>query len=379
MRGSTYKRGDRYYIRFDIEPDPATGRRRQRSGGGYDTEREADAALAARLAASNAGAHIDASRQTVAAYCAYWLDVAMAGTVRETSLSYYRGHVAHIVAALGAHRLGAVRAGHVGQAMRRWEREGLGASTRAILHIRMRQIFRHAARDRQIAASPMDAVPAPKVEHVERIAWTPAQLARFLSLIEGEPDRAVWRLYALGGLRRGEGIGLRWRDVDWARGCVRVEQQAVQGGGPVRIGPPKSARSRRRVDLDAGTMAALSEHRAAQLARRLAHPAWRDLDLVCPAPDGSILPPTTIGDRWRTLLARHPELPAFGLHGLRHTLATILMAEDGNVRAIADRLGHDPALLLRVYAHADEAVQRRGTQRLMAALGGAGAGDAVAR
>ncbi|MDB5057215.1 MAG: putative prophage phiRv2 integrase [Chloroflexi bacterium] len=370
-RGTTYERNGRWYVRFDAGPDPATGERRQRSGGGHDTKREAEAALAKLLVDVHQGAHVDPSRQTVAEYCRYWLEVVIPGAIRDTSLRIYRTDVDHIISRLGAHRLVAVRAGHISRAFRVWEEEGLGGSTRELLYTRLSQIFRQAVRERVLAANPMDGVTAPKAEPAERFAWSPEQLALALARLAPSKDYPLWRLLALSGLRRGEGLGLRWRDVNWDRGCIRVEQQVTQIGGSVRLTAPKTPRSRRTVELDTETMRTLTAHRQTQLARRLAHPAWQDLDLVYPRRDGSPYRSTTICWRWRQLIQSWPDLPYLTLHGLRHTHASILMAEDGNVRMIADRLGHDPMVLLRIYAHAGESAQRRGVSRLVTALGGA--------
>lgn len=366
-RGSVVKRGNRWYVRYDAGPDPATGERRQRGGGGYPTEREAEAALARCLARVVDGAHVDQTRQTVAAYCRYWLGVAIPGTKRDTTVENYRHQIEdHIIPALGAHRLAALRAGHINRTLRAWEAAGMAPSMRRLLYSRLRQIVRHALAERVLVMDPMAGVPRPGDDPAEQSVWAPAELDRFLAAIADEPEYPMWRLYAMTGLRRAEAMGLRWRDVEWEKGRIRVEQQIVDVGGERKPAPPKSARSRRIIDLDEGTLAALRTQRGRHVGS----------ELVFPARDGGPLHPSTVGYRWRQVV-RRSGMPYLSLHGLRHMHASHLVAEDGNIPMIAERLGHDPAILLRTYAHVRPDAQRRGLGRLLAAMAQREQGSAI--
>lgn len=89
------------------------------------------------------------------------------------------------------------------------------------------------------------------------------------------PDELAFRLLAASGLRRGEVLGLRWRDVDFDLGQIAVANTITELGGDVVMGPPKTAHSRRNVYLDRRTVTALREHRKRQREQRVAAgPGW---------------------------------------------------------------------------------------------------------
>jgi integrase len=186
----------------------------------------------------------------------------------------------------------------------------------------------------------------------EMTAWTPAELAAFLDRTTDHYYGPLVRVAAMTGLRRGELCGLRWSDVD-LDGSVLVVRQTVQlVAGRIVIGDVKTARSRRRLDVDEHTVAVLRAHRTRQLKLRLAVGAgWRDHGLVFTAPDGQPLNPDTI-TQWFDRTVRRTELPRIRLHDLRHTHATHLLAAGVNVKIVSERLGHaSVAFTLDAYGH----------------------------
>src|SRR5690606_22866183 len=105
--------------------------------------------------------------------------------------------------------------------------------------------------------------------------WSSGDLRDFLDGIVGHRYEIAFRLLAASGLRRGEVLGLRWRDVDFDLGQIAVADTITELGPDVVMGPPKTARSRRNVYLDRRTIAALREHRKRQREQRVAAgPAW---------------------------------------------------------------------------------------------------------
>src|SRR5437763_1936903 len=111
MRGSVVKKGDRYYVKIELDPDPATGKRRQKWHSGYATKREAERARVDLLSRFDRGEYIEPSHQTVADYFADWLR-AIEPTVRPSTFDSYERNVRnHVVAHIGAVRLTKVDAG----------------------------------------------------------------------------------------------------------------------------------------------------------------------------------------------------------------------------------------------------------------------------
>lgn len=97
-------------------------------------------------------------------------------------------------------------------------------------------------------------------ESPEQLTWTSEQLGAFLDHVARDRLFALWRVAATTGLRRGELLGLRWKNVDLRSGRIVVAQQRAKGGGAVQAGPTKTKRARRLISIDDRTAAALRSH-----------------------------------------------------------------------------------------------------------------------
>lgn len=120
------------------------------------------------------------------------------------------------------------------------------------------------------------------------MVWTPAQTSAFLAHATTHRLFALYRLIALRGLRRGEGTGLRWKDIDLEAGCAGVHWQITQLGWETIQGKPKTEASDRVIALDSDTVAVLRAHGRVQAAERLAAgEAWVDSGSSSPTRSGS--------------------------------------------------------------------------------------------
>ena len=111
MRGSVVKKGARWFVKIELDPDPATGKRHQKWHSGFNTKREAERARVDLLSKFDRGEYVEPSQQTVADYFVDWLK-AIEHTVRPSTFdSYSRNVNNHVVAHIGAVRLVKVDAG----------------------------------------------------------------------------------------------------------------------------------------------------------------------------------------------------------------------------------------------------------------------------
>jgi len=165
------------------------------------------------------------------------------------------------------------------------------------VHNIIHRAFKDAVRWGRLARNPADSADPPpggqKSDTVE--AWDAPTLRRFLGASLAAEDRLhpLWVLLATTGMRRGEALGLRWRDVDFEGGRVSVVQTIIQIGTMVSISEPKTRRGRRAISLDPATVAVLREHRRRVLEERLlVGPDFKDLDLIFHKPGGPGSGPT---------------------------------------------------------------------------------------
>lgn len=159
-------------------------------------------------------------------------------------------------------------------------------------------------------------------------------------------------------MRRGEALGLRWCDLDLAAGRASVAQTVIAINHQVTIGSPKTAAGRRTVALDAGTVAALRDHRKrAATERLLMGEGFTDHGLVFCRPDGGPLHPARFS-RTFTEQAERAGLQPIRLHDLRHTWATLALSAGVHPRVAQERLGHATiGITLGIYSHVTEGMQ----------------------
>ena len=192
--------------------------------------------------------------------------------------------------------------------------------------------------------------------------WTPEELRAFLDRIGRHRLHPVVRLAAMGGLRRGELCGLRWRDVDLANGTATVRQAVTMVSCHPAVGDVKTKRSRRVVDLDPGTVGDLRAWRKEQLREHmLVGPAWIETGFVFTTPLGAGLNPDSLSQSFDRLVVPRRKMsdgergrlpPRIRFHDLRHSHASQLLAAGVNVKVVSERLGHaSVAFTLDPYAH----------------------------
>jgi integrase len=182
----------------------------------------------------------------------------------------------------------------------------------------------------------------------------------------GDSLEALYALAVGSGLRLGELLGLTWRDVDLEARAIQVRRQLSEDvhTGKLELAEPKTSRSRRRVELPSFSTEALRRHRQALTATP--HPER----LVFTDSDGGPLRRSNLQRRsFEPLLAR-AGLRKIRFHDLRHSAATLLLAQGVHPKVVQERLGHSTiTLTLDTYSHVLEGMQREAATKLDAILG----------
>ena len=152
-------------------------------------------------------------------------------------------------------------------------------------------------------------------------------------------------------MRQGELFGLHWADIDFEAMTARVERQAVESRGCVKIKPPKTKAGRRTLTLSAPVVSALSDRRRLAMAEGHA-----GSNFVFTNQRGGVVRRSNFGNRhWRKLLERL-SLEHRGFHHCRHTAATLMLAGGVPLHVVSRVLGHSkPSITLDLYAHYIEA------------------------
>jgi integrase len=362
-RGSVRKRGSTWTVVVDVGPDPVTGRRRQKSKGGFRTRKAAEAGLRELSAAVDGGRYVERSTTTVGDYLDEWLEVVQP-RLRPTSWSSYRQAVAHIKGRIGAVPLQSLVPLEVENLYKELlatrGRQGRPLSPKTVrgVHVVLRKALADAERLGLVVRNAAAAAKPPVPSKHEHTTWTAEQLARFLRSLEGERLSAAFVLLATTGMRRGEALGLRWSDVALEAARLSIVQTITTVRDKMVITPPKTARSRRLVSLDPETVAALRDHRRRQNEERLrVGEAWSgDGDFVFTNEIGEPVHPSALS-RLFVSSVRRAGLPTIRLHDLRHTYATVALGAGVHPKIVSERLGHATiSVTLDLYSHVTPAI-----------------------
>jgi len=310
--------GGTWAYRLDRGAGP-DGRRRQEQLAGFACRQEAEAALATALAAQGGG-----NPKTVAGFLErVWLPAKRPEVERSTFDQYAWAVRRHIVPGLGAVAVSDLTPGVVQDwlagVVRGESGRALGATSARLVRKVLSMALGEAVDRGLIGDNPVKATKGPPRTEPVRQSWTADQATRFLSAASGHHLGVAFELVLATGLRRGELLGLRWSDIDFDGGRIRIGQQLVMEGGRARLRPIRPGVASAIVDLDPRTVARLVAHRACQReVRVVAGEVWAGLGLVFTTPNGGWVSP----ERFAAVmdeLVEAAQVPRITSEGLRRT------------------------------------------------------------
>jgi len=362
MRGYTVKKGNRYYAVIFEGIDPQTGKERRRWHPAGTSKREAEKLVTDLVKRVNDGRYKPPDRTTLALQSEKWL-AGQKARLRPSTFDSYRRLVAiHIAPYIGAIPVQKLKAEDLDglyakllEAGRADGHGGLSVKTVRNVHVVIRKMLADAARKGSVVRNvAVDADP-PKLSAGRRAeikVWTSAELHRCLEGPIGDHRLfSAFHLAAHTGMRRGEVLGLRWSDIDLSISRLSVRPAVISVAYEIQLSDIKTEHGRRTIDIDAGTVALLKKWRVRQqrehfalLGRRIPENA-----LVFSSPTGEPIHPDLFSQIFDRAVARSG-LPRIRLHDLRHTHASILLANGVPVKVVSERLGHaTPAFTMSVY------------------------------
>jgi integrase len=379
MTGHIRRRGERSWeLKYDVGSDPSTGRRKTRFVSFKGTKAEAQKELVRLVAAENSGQAVDPSRATVAEFLERWQRDWVAGNVgRKTAERWAELIRIHIVPNIGAKPIQKLRAVHLNELYARLLRSeenesGLAPRTVGHVHRALHRALGHAAQWGVIASNVASSVSPPRIASTELEILTSKQTKELLEQLRGRPLYMPVATALATGIRRGELLALRWKDVDLSRNDrahLRIEQSLEQTRRGLRIKAPKTKHGRRTITLPDFLVTDLRAHRQAQLEQRVALGLGRPPDdtLIFGHIDGSPRRPDGLTQEWGR--ARRDLGLKVSLHAFRHTHASALIASGMDILTISRRLGHSsPTVTLQVYGHLFANTDDRAAQIVQAAF-----------
>jgi integrase len=359
------RRGHLYWeIRLDLPRKPDEPRK-QAFHSFRGTRREAIAKEAELRAAIDGRRYVPKTHVNLGEYLTSWLAGARPDLARTTAARFGQLIDRHIVPRLGHLQLdeldqAAIKAAWSDmRANGRLRRAGEGESAQRSLSAttvtqahRVLHLALKSAVGTLITHNPAHGVQRPKPQ---RYKGNVLKMDQSRSLLEAVRPSWVYipALLAFAcGLRRGEALALRWRDVDVERGVLTVERSLEHVKEAIAFKAPKNGRVRI-IAMPAFAIEELKRHKAEQAALRLQLGLGRDLDMltVC-NPDGSPIHPLRLTKEFARLVAGVPDLPRIRYHDLRHGFVTLQLQLGVPLKVVSEAAGHSTAsFTLDRYGH----------------------------
>ncbi|HOT77158.1 MAG TPA: tyrosine-type recombinase/integrase [Candidatus Wallbacteria bacterium] len=229
-------------------------------------------------------------------------------------------------------------------------------------------ILEKAVRWGYIANNPARRVERPKVPRRQIKCYDENDLDKLIRAFENEPlkYRLMVSIAISTGLRRGEVMGLRWDRIDMETGSITIDQtrQYVSGVGSITK-RPKNEFSVRTVTLSDSVVRLLKKHKEMQAQdKENAGSMWKDEGWVFTSWNGEPTHPDTISKWFGQFLKRH-KLPHTSFHSLRHSSASVAIAEGVNMKTVSNRLGHSNiSTTMDIYGHPIKRADREAADKL---------------
>lgn len=220
------------------------------------------------------------------------------------------------------------------------------------MHSVLRKAFKQAVTWQLIAQNLITLVEPPRVQTKDIETWSLEEATRFLDYTEGKHLHIAYVLAVYTGMRRGEILGLRWKDCDLEQGKISIRQTLNRVGQQLLFQEPKTKGSKRRITVTENVITALKKHKAEQNKNKLRlGPGYEENDLVVSTEDGKPINPRNLLRNFYNMMEQSG-VPRLRFHDLRHTHATILLSLGENPKIVSERLGHSRVgVTLDIYSH----------------------------
>lgn len=248
------------------------------------------------------------------------------------------------------------------------EQKPLDNATIAVYHHVISSILSTAVQWQIIAANPCDRIKPPKSEQKEAAYFDEAEALKMLECLEAEPllYRALFTLIINTGMRRGEALGLTWNDIDLNRGIIDINKSSLYTADKgIFEHDTKTKKSKRVISIPSVTVDVLRAYKVHQTERRLQlGDRWQGSDKVFTTEEGAPLHPDTATKYYHKFAERNG-LTNTKIHALRHTNATLMIANGTDIKTVSKRLGHANITTTgNIYTHAIQTADERAAEAL---------------
>lgn len=378
MAGSIEKRGKNSY-RLVVEGGrDANGKRIKYTRSiKVSSKRAAEKELAKFVTEVESGHYIDPSKLTFSQFVDRWIrDYAEKNLSPKTVQGYSRLLESRILPEFGHIKIDQIKPINIIDFYTKVKEGGrldgkpgtISDNTLNHYHRILSAILQDAVEWQILSYNPVSRIKPPRFKRKETPYYDEEQTSTLLQALESEPlkFKILVILALFTGLRRGELMGLEWKDIDFEKGTLSVlrSSQYVPGKGIITK-EPKNKTSKRNITIPPSIIVLLKQYKSVQNEERLkTGDLWQYSGRLFVTWDGQPMHPDT-PSRWFPKFLKRYNLDPLPFHGLRHTSATLLIAQGIPAKHISDRLGHaNIATTMDIYGHSLQSADRESANRL---------------
>lgn len=260
-------------------------------------------------------------------------------TMKEKTYVSYEGYLRlHIRPDLGRLKLNAITPAHIQRLYSKKLSSGLSSKTVHHIHAYLRRVLNEAVKWELIYRNPCDSVTPPRVEKRPPAVWSVDEAQTFLRATAEHRWHAIYLIALTTGARRGEILGMEWKNINWNKGTITIEKTVVEVSGVATVTSPKTAKSRRTITLPAVVLDLLKDNPIKE-------------GFIFESEAGTPVHPRNLLRHFYSVLDTL-DIPRIRFHDLRHTCATILLQRDVHPKKVQELLGHSSiTLTLDTYSH----------------------------
>lgn len=376
MKGTIKKRGNTYTIIIDIGKD-LNGKRKQKWYGGYKRKKDAEKDLINLLYQLETNTFVNPEKITLGEYLSRWMVDYVELNLSPKTIEGYRVNIErHIIPVIGNIALQKLQPIHIQQfyctKLQNGRLDGKGGlSPKSILYIHrnLREALNHAVKIQLIQRNVADAVEVPKQKVFRANYLDEIQISELLKSFE-KLDIYIPVLLAVGlGVRRGEALGLQWKDIDFETKTISIIRSLLPSKSGLIFHDPKTEHSHRKIIASDSIMFALKKHKEYQESYiKLLGKAYKNHDLVSCLNDGTPINPASFSHSFSKALEAN-KIQHIRFHDLRHTNATLMLKHNIPAKVASERLGHSNiGITLDLYSHVMKEMQEDAANKLDIAL-----------
>lgn len=306
-----------------------------------------------------------------------WLEqIKREGNLKRSTIERYENVKKRIYPAFGHLKISNINAMQIQRFINELAESGLngkGMSTKSqSLHlIFLSDVFNYAIRYNIITNNPCRNVRTIKKATKERDCYTLAEAQALLTALESaEPKyRTFFTLAIYTGFRRGELLGLEWKDIDFNTGIITINRVSQYLKGGITTGTPKTTQSQRSLKVPDEIIDLLLWYKREQAKERLkVGDKWQNNDRLFTKWNGTPMYPNTPGE-WLRKFCEDNCLKYVSVHSFRHLNATLLISSGVDIKTVSKALGHSQtSTTLNIYAHSFAEQQARASEAIANAL-----------